>query len=180
MLEDHKWGHQTSQFLLLAVFCHSFALSSNWYQKHFLRRSHSAGQLLPCLSQALLTETWKGSRLYPVNIYIDTGLLLNQSLEERKWHMEQKHSIFRKTWKGKNYNVCDGFSRVCHLGLPPQVLCSQGVFLKPDDISGKKPSCTKRFWIRTILFPVHIWKTNSLHQLDHLVSLFWSLFVVTI
>lgn len=180
MLEDHKWGHQTSQFLLLAVFCHSFALSSNWYQKHFLRRSHTAGQLFPCLSQALLTETWKGSRVYPVNIYIDTRLLLNQSLEDRKWHMEQKDSIFRTTWKGKNYD-CDGFSRVCHLGPTRQVLCSQeGLSLKPADISGKKPSGTKRFWIRTILFPVHIWKTNSLHQLDHLVSLFCSLFVVSI
>lgn len=158
MLEDHRWGHQTSQFLLLAVFCHSFAPSSNWYQKHFLRRSHSAGQLLPCLSQPLPTETWKGSRIYPVNIYIDTGLslLLNQSLEDRKWHMEQKASVFRKTWKGKNNNNCDGFSRVCHLGLPPQVLCSQvGLSLKPGDIS------TKRFWIRTILFPIHIWKKFS-------------------
>lgn len=96
--------------------------------------------------------------------------------------MEQKDSVFRKTWKGKSNNICDGFSRVCHLGLPPQVLCPQeGLSLKPGDINGKKLSGTKRFWIRTLLSPVHIWKKtqkSSFHQLDHLVSLFCSLLLL--
>lgn len=88
--------------------------------------------------------------------------------------MEQKESAFRKTCKGKNNNNCDGFSRVCRLGLPPQVPCSQeGLSLNLGDTSGKK----------TIDFGSELSsleKKNSLHQLDHLVSLFCSLFVVTI
>lgn len=60
----------------------------------------------------------------------------------------------------------------------PLKCCVFRKVLMPDDINGKNPSGTKRFWIRNYSLSGSHPKPNSLHKLDHLVSLFHSFIVI--
>lgn len=87
----------------------------------------------------------------------------------------------RKDLEGKEKEQLWWFLQFAIWDYPPEVLCSQeGPDLKPDEINGKKSLWYQKVLDQELLSFQFVSEKNSLHQLDHLVSLFGSSFIVII